>query len=306
MLKPPPARPRGNFERGISKVIQTENCVNKAHLDSLRPHNYLKYNTQVLYSASALLLPLAILEELMPERDGSSTTTSTWGGTTTELNGDNIIQTARENSESRESIPGRSENRRNTETEKSEGGMNGHTTTTGPDSVEITASDKHQDRRRSSTTAEVHHINPLGLQIRSRPGRGNGVFATVRISAGTLVEESPVLLISAEQWEKGDMQRTIFGEYGFCWSGGGQAIGLGLGEYFLAVFRIQANVFQLRYSITLLDQMSTSFVRPLRQPSASLLLVLSSPMKSCVFATRPMNRNCGSHPSVNLELGRQT
>ena len=79
-------------------------------------------------------------------------------------------------------------------------------------------------------TSPSHAINELGLEIREVEGRGKGVFARELIPAGTALEESPVLLLSREQWEEGKLNDTILGEYGFCWANGGMAIGLGLGE----------------------------------------------------------------------------
>jgi hypothetical protein len=76
---------------------------------------------------------------------------------------------------------------------------------------------------------EPHPMNPLALFLLSRPGRGRGVFAPCDIPAGTLIEESPVLLLSKQEWEMGRLDDTILGEYGFCWSNGGMGIGLGLG-----------------------------------------------------------------------------
>lgn len=73
-------------------------------------------------------------------------------------------------------------------------------------------------------------INPLRLHVVERPGRGRGVFASRHIPAGTLLEDAPVLVLTKEQWEEGRMDDTILGEYGFCWSGGGMALGLGIGE----------------------------------------------------------------------------
>ena len=73
-------------------------------------------------------------------------------------------------------------------------------------------------------------INPLQLHLRSHPSRGRGVFTDSAIPAGTLIEESPVLLLSQREWDEGKMNGTILGEYGFCWSDGGMAIGLGLGK----------------------------------------------------------------------------
>jgi len=56
------------------------------------------------------------------------------------------------------------------------------------------------------------------------------VFTSIDIPAGTLLEESPVLVLKKEEWEDGKMNDTILGEYGICWANGGMAIGLGLGE----------------------------------------------------------------------------
>ncbi|WVR05762.1 hypothetical protein IAU60_002787 [Kwoniella sp. DSM 27419] len=80
--------------------------------------------------------------------------------------------------------------------------------------------------------AENHPMNPLNLYLLSHPDRGRGVFAPRVIPAGELLEESPVLLLSKEEWERGSMNDTILGSYGFCWSNGGMAIGLGLASLF--------------------------------------------------------------------------
>lgn len=73
-------------------------------------------------------------------------------------------------------------------------------------------------------------MNPLGLYLSSKPGRGRGVFTGTSIPAGTLLEESPVLVLTRDQWEEGKLDQTILGEYGFCWVNGGMAIALGMGE----------------------------------------------------------------------------
>ena len=89
----------------------------------------------------------------------------------------------------------------------------------------------HLEKDSKDPDPEMDHdaINPLGLEIRSVPGRGRGVFARTPIPASTNIEESPVLLLSKEQWDQGRMNDTILGEYAFSWSNGGMAIGLGLG-----------------------------------------------------------------------------
>ncbi|KAK8865804.1 hypothetical protein IAR55_000951 [Kwoniella newhampshirensis] len=84
----------------------------------------------------------------------------------------------------------------------------------------------------SSEFAPPEGINPLGLHLLSHPTRGRGVFAPHPIPAGTLLEEAPVLLLSKEEWESGGMNDTVLGSYGFCWSNGGMALGLGLASLF--------------------------------------------------------------------------
>ncbi|WVF70791.1 hypothetical protein IAT40_005585 [Kwoniella sp. CBS 6097] len=79
---------------------------------------------------------------------------------------------------------------------------------------------------------EPHPMNPLNLYLLSHPQRGRGVFAPASIPAGTLIEESPVLVITKAEWEGGRMNDCVLGSYGFCWSNGGMAIGLGLASLF--------------------------------------------------------------------------
>nr|XP_018267059.1 uncharacterized protein I303_01042 [Kwoniella dejecticola CBS 10117]OBR89217.1 hypothetical protein I303_01042 [Kwoniella dejecticola CBS 10117] len=77
-----------------------------------------------------------------------------------------------------------------------------------------------------------HHMNPLNLHLISHPQRGRGVFAPSSIPAGTIIEESPVLVITQKEWDEGHMNDTILGSYGFCWKDGGMGIGLGLASLF--------------------------------------------------------------------------
>lgn len=98
---------------------------------------------------------------------------------------------------------------------------------------EATSSTIHQPLPPDSLqdNPDTHPLNPFGLFIRPHPTRGNGLFSPRLIPAGTVIEESPVLVLTKEQWEQGQMNGTILGEYGFCWSAGGMAIGLGLGKF---------------------------------------------------------------------------
>ncbi|WVQ70994.1 hypothetical protein IAR50_000519 [Cryptococcus sp. DSM 104548] len=84
----------------------------------------------------------------------------------------------------------------------------------------------------SSEYGSPQPINPLSLHLLPHPQRGNGVFTNRAISAGTVIEESPVLLFSKEEWEEKGLDDTVLGSYGFCWSGGGMGLGLGLASLF--------------------------------------------------------------------------
>ncbi|TYJ57619.1 hypothetical protein B9479_001701 [Cryptococcus floricola] len=84
----------------------------------------------------------------------------------------------------------------------------------------------------SSEYGPPQPINPLSLHLLPHPQRGNGVFTDRAIPAGTVIEESPVLLFSKEEWEEKGLDDTVLGSYGFCWSGGGMGLGLGLASLF--------------------------------------------------------------------------
>ena len=84
----------------------------------------------------------------------------------------------------------------------------------------------------AETPSRPEGINPLGLNIIEMPGRGRGVFAPGNLPAGTVLEHSPVLILTKDQWDQGKMNDTILGEYAFTWSNGGMALGLGLASMF--------------------------------------------------------------------------
>ncbi|KAJ9116914.1 hypothetical protein QFC22_004571 [Naganishia vaughanmartiniae] len=74
-------------------------------------------------------------------------------------------------------------------------------------------------------------LNPLQLEIRTTPTAGRGVFATDDIpTAGTVVEESPVLVLTKKEWDDGLLNDGVLGGYGFNWTAGGMGVGLGIGE----------------------------------------------------------------------------
>jgi hypothetical protein len=71
-------------------------------------------------------------------------------------------------------------------------------------------------------------LRPIGndfLEIRSDPAKGRGVFATTAISAGTLIESAPVIIVPPEQ--SALLDRTILHDYYFDWHGGPDRKGSG-------------------------------------------------------------------------------
>ncbi|KAJ9113963.1 hypothetical protein QFC19_000159 [Naganishia cerealis] len=76
-------------------------------------------------------------------------------------------------------------------------------------------------------------LNPLQLEIRTTPTAGRGVFATEDIpAAGTVVEESPVLVLTKKEWDDGLLNDGVLGGYGFNWTAGGMGVGLGIASMF--------------------------------------------------------------------------
>lgn len=73
--------------------------------------------------------------------------------------------------------------------------------------------------------------NPLRLQVRQTKTAGRGVFAPEDIPAGTVLEESPVLVLTQAEWEQGKLNDGVLGGYAFNWSNGGMAVGLGIGPF---------------------------------------------------------------------------
>lgn len=63
------------------------------------------------------------------------------------------------------------------------------------------------------------------LEIRSDPAKGRGVFATVTIVAGTLIESAPVIVVPPEQCAL--LDQTILHDYYFDWDGGRDGGGAG-------------------------------------------------------------------------------
>ncbi|KAG6890802.1 hypothetical protein C0995_003235 [Termitomyces sp. Mi166 len=75
------------------------------------------------------------------------------------------------------------------------------------------------------------HLNSTGCIIRRSDDKGRGVYASRAISAQTLIEISPVLFFSKEEYaEHGRF--TVLDDYTFKWTDGRMALALGLGSLF--------------------------------------------------------------------------
>ncbi|KAK4688841.1 phosphoribosyl 1,2-cyclic phosphate phosphodiesterase, partial [Tremellales sp. Uapishka_1] len=123
----------------------------------------------------------------------------------------------------------------------------------------------------SASSSVTQAMNPLGLHLISHPSRGNGVFTATAIPANTLIEESPVLVLSKEEWDRGDMNDTILGSYGFCWRNGGMALGLGLASLFNHSSRPNVNFIRSPSSNTIIFKTSRAV-----QPGEELCICYSA------------------------------
>lgn len=91
-----------------------------------------------------------------------------------------------------------------------------------------------EEEQAGSNSAEkesAFRLNPLELEIRTTPAAGRGVFATRDIPARSIVEESPVLVLTKKEWDDGRLNDGVLGGYGFNWTAGGMGVGLGIGKY---------------------------------------------------------------------------
>jgi hypothetical protein len=86
------------------------------------------------------------------------------------------------------------------------------------------------DRHDPKLAEAVKYLNPLQLEIRETSKAGRGVFASSDIPAGTILEESPILVLTRAEWDEGRLDDGVLGGYAFNWSNGGMAIGLGIGQ----------------------------------------------------------------------------
>ncbi|KAL0960622.1 hypothetical protein HGRIS_005653 [Hohenbuehelia grisea] len=78
---------------------------------------------------------------------------------------------------------------------------------------------------------QLEHLNSTGCCIKYIHGKGRGVFASRRIPAQTVIEISPVLFFSKEEYEAHG-RHTVLDHYTFVWKDGRMALALGLGSLF--------------------------------------------------------------------------
>ncbi|KAI0700012.1 hypothetical protein C8T65DRAFT_580637 [Cerioporus squamosus] len=79
----------------------------------------------------------------------------------------------------------------------------------------------------TSTPKAPEHLNSTGLRVEYAEGKGRGVYASREIPAQTLVEVSPVLLFTAQEYADHG-KHTVLDHYTFVWRDGRMALALGL------------------------------------------------------------------------------
>ncbi|ESK95040.1 histone lysine methyltransferase set7 [Moniliophthora roreri MCA 2997] len=75
------------------------------------------------------------------------------------------------------------------------------------------------------------HLNSTGCRIQISQGRGRGVYASRPIPKSTIIEISPVLFFSKEEYEEHG-KYTVLDHYTLEWKDGRMALALGLGSLF--------------------------------------------------------------------------
>lgn len=95
-----------------------------------------------------------------------------------------------------------------------------------------TTNGRLESDERNGDDATLHLLNPLSLHLQTDPKRGRGVYAPRRLHAHTLIEKSPTLIFSSEDYTSHDLTSTLLGSYTFTWQNAAQALCLGLGSLF--------------------------------------------------------------------------
>eukprot|EP00698_Gefionella_okellyi_P025747 TRINITY_DN9518_c0_g1_i3.p1 TRINITY_DN9518_c0_g1~~TRINITY_DN9518_c0_g1_i3.p1 ORF type:complete len:148 (+),score=26.75 TRINITY_DN9518_c0_g1_i3:32-475(+) len=91
------------------------------------------------------------------------------------------------------------------------------------------------------------------LEVRSAGPRGRGVFAREHITAGTVFERAPVLVLPCEEWP--ELGRTLLRHYMFHWGSEDYlqaAVGLGFASMYNHSFTCNAK-YERNYDLTTLD-----------------------------------------------------
>ncbi|KAK0201687.1 cytidine deaminase-like protein [Desarmillaria ectypa] len=82
-----------------------------------------------------------------------------------------------------------------------------------------------------SSPSAPEHLNTTGCRIQYSEGKGRGVYASRFIAKRTLIEISPILLLSKEEYESHG-RHTVLDHYTFKCKDGRMALALGLGSLF--------------------------------------------------------------------------
>ena len=79
--------------------------------------------------------------------------------------------------------------------------------------------------RRERARDALRPVPNDGIEIRSDPAKGRGIFATAPIAAGALIEAAPVIIVSAAECPL--LDKTILHDYYFHWDGDPDGVGRG-------------------------------------------------------------------------------
>ncbi|KAI9465019.1 hypothetical protein BJY52DRAFT_1209858 [Lactarius psammicola] len=99
-----------------------------------------------------------------------------------------------------------------------------------PDIHDSTTNSSRSSFHRPASIAP-EHLNNTGCRIKYSEGKGRGVYASRAIPAYTLLEISPALLFSSEEYEAHG-RHTVLDRHSFRWKDGRMALALGLGSLF--------------------------------------------------------------------------
>jgi SET domain-containing protein len=89
----------------------------------------------------------------------------------------------------------------------------------------------------------------ISVRVKKAPGKGYGVFASLWIPRGAIIEKAPVLVVPAEHLV-GGMHSPLLGRYFYWWGRNQVAIALGYGSLYNHSYKPNAHYEHGRETIT--------------------------------------------------------